>query len=442
MDLSRRSVLLLGAGVTVTSLAALAALADSEDTRPETVPDPLPETPPPTVEWTRPSGAGYVRYEDLEGSTLNARLNASQTRAVVTMPEGTFEQADFSQPTEAGPYGLVLWTGCAGIAGSGAGKTIVQLKPESSTKVGMVPEQSAGYAGPAAEGVTNPLKVLHAGETIPTPTGPRDVYLGGFTLAGTEQPTYTTVATPPDPQTGRGHNYNGIELYRAGKVVLDRLKVVGIPGSNGANPGETFSIMSGGGPQLDLTMTWVNVDGRRLGTGEPVGGSGIYHGGLTPKSSLTDVDVHHMGYGWGLAHYEVNGGTSVYTRVRSRHNVGAFNWERCSNHTFDLVQVDNLGSRATAGAATRHGKQPVFAVVDSDKGSVTINLRDVKVDDGTGRLVTPSALRPVLVVIHPDYWGSTQRQAAEDIHVFDAAGVEHPDWLVILPAYELDGRNM
>ena len=246
---------------------------------------------------------------------------------------------------------------------------------------------------------------------------------------------------PPDPQTGRPHNYHAIELYRAGKVVLEHLKVQGIPGSNGANPGETMSIMCGGGQWLDLTGQSIEIDGRHPVTGLAAGGSGIYHGGQTPSVTWTDIDIHHMGFGAGMTHYQVNGGTSVYTRVRSRHNaLTPFNWERCSNHTFELVGCDNLGNRGKATTGTAYAGQPIFAVIDSDLGSVTINLRDCKVDDGTGGLVTPSAKTPVLVVTHPDYWGSAQQQSATDIHVFDEVGIEHPEWLVSLPGYELDGK--
>lgn len=392
---------------------------------------------PPTPVWTRPTGAGVALYEDLPGSTLNARINAAKVRSLVSFGKGTFEQADFTQPVDARIYGLVLWDKCAGIAGSGEDATIVQLTPGSSTRLAKVPKQSTGkFSGPGAVGTTNPLKVLHAGET----TGPRDVYLGGFTLRATDQPVYATVDTPPDPQTGRPHNYNGIELYRAGKVTIEHVRVQGFPGSNGANPGETFSIMAGGST-LDLTATSLELDGRHPVSGKAIGGSGFYHGGQLAKSSLTDVDAHHMFYGWGLTHYMVTGGKSVYTRVRARNNMGAFNWERCSNHTFELVGCDNLGNRAIAKPTAGYGKQPIFAVVDSDQGSVTINLRDVKVDDGTGTLVTPSPQHPVLVVLHPNYWGTTQKQLARDIHVFDAAGVEHPDWLVTLTGYQVDGKG-
>ncbi len=71
---------------------------------------------------------------------------------------------------------------------------------------------------------------------------------------------------------------------------------------------------------------------------------------------------------------------------------------------------------------------------------MTVNFRDVQVDDGSGRLVPPSRDHPLLVVVHPTYWGSTQQQLPSDIHLFDASGRERPEAVVVLDGYELDGQ--
>ncbi len=118
MGLTRRGVLGLGAGVVAATALMVAADGGTTVDEPSWTPDPA-----------EPGDADRVPLRDLGGETLNDRLNAAVERAVVVVPAGVHEQADFDEPTSAGPYALVLWTTCAGIEGAGVDETFLQLTP-------------------------------------------------------------------------------------------------------------------------------------------------------------------------------------------------------------------------------------------------------------------------------------------------------------------------
>ena len=56
--------------------------------------------------------------------------------------------------------------------------------------------------------------------------------------------------------------------------------------------------------------------------------------------------------------------------------------------------------------------------------------------------MSPTAARPILIVIHSGYGGQAQQQQISDIHVFDASGVERPEWLVRLTGYQDRGGKL
>jgi hypothetical protein len=87
---------------------------------------------------TRPSGAGYVRYEDLyrSGDSLQAVVNKVTGNRVLTLPAGTFLLSNFRNGEHEGVrIGTDSASGCRGIAGSGR-DTIIRMRANVGTNLG------------------------------------------------------------------------------------------------------------------------------------------------------------------------------------------------------------------------------------------------------------------------------------------------------------------
>ena len=201
---------------------------------------------------TRPTGAGYVRYEDLyvPGDTVTEAMARLTVPAIITFPEGQFFDADFAAP---GDGCINIPKICRGIWGSGKGTlggstgTVFGIVPNSSTKAGLVPTQ--------AQGGTNAFQVLR----IVGSDGP--LSFGQFQVAGTDQ----------------GHNYHGFKIYNpGGDVDITDVLVTGWQGDNGAPPGETFGLeVHMTKRPFNHTLTRVEADGRRVIGGTRYGTVGI-----------------------------------------------------------------------------------------------------------------------------------------------------------------------
>lgn len=87
---------------------------------------------------SRPSGTGYVRYEDLyrAGDTFQAVVNKVTSNRVLTLPTGTFTLVNFKNGQHDGVrIGTGAAAGCRGIAGSGR-DTIIRVKANVGTNLG------------------------------------------------------------------------------------------------------------------------------------------------------------------------------------------------------------------------------------------------------------------------------------------------------------------
>jgi hypothetical protein len=231
--------------------------------------------PSPSPTGGRPTGPGYVRYEDLllSGETLAgadptkvmARLAQA---AVITFPEGEFIGHDFNN----GYFACIdIPKLCTGLWGSGPGTlggstgTIFSIAPGSSTKGGTTPG-----APTQTQGGTTQCTVLRQ------LSGSGGFILKNLQVRGTDQ----------------GHNFHGVEISNnAGAVLFDGIFVNGWQGDNGSPPGETFgsSIYNAGGGS---TITNCEADGRRVLGGTIFGAVG-FTVGRQYGSTWENVWSHH-----------------------------------------------------------------------------------------------------------------------------------------------------
>lgn len=185
-----------------------------------------PVDPPPTDNYPAavvPAGTAFVNYTDLAqpGDNFGVALARLTSPAIVNVPAGLYELVDFDPNT----HYSCLATNCLGIWGAGIDKTIIQMRPGSSTQVALVPVQSTK--------ASNPLTLMRLSKD--------HILSQGFTLSGTDQPI--------DPNTGKPHLYSGLLNYMnggnnsgpgVGSQLFD-VKITGIPGNNNSPPGETFA---------------------------------------------------------------------------------------------------------------------------------------------------------------------------------------------------------
>ena len=236
---SRRSLLLGGAALAATAGSVSASTASAEAV-------------------ARPTGADYIRYEDLHrtGDTVSQALARLRAPKIVTFPEGKFECRDFNSGYQAGISVPAL---CRGIVGSGRGTlggssgTVFTIKARSSTK-GYGAKDSSGHAYVPKQDNKTPCQLVvlkQLGQKAPS-------VWRHFQVAGTEQ----------------GHIFNGFQVYgTAGANTFEDLLITGWDGDAGAPPGETYGIaVSGPGAHR---LTGIEVDGRRTPGGPAYGAMGM-----------------------------------------------------------------------------------------------------------------------------------------------------------------------
>jgi hypothetical protein len=232
---------------------------------------------------TRPTGTGYVRYEDLyrAGDDLQTVINKVTGKRVLTFPEGVF-----AIPTNfryGYKDGVRLGTrsggpGCRGLAGSGR-NTIFRMASSNQPKT-----TSGG----------SPYMLIQACASSAEPV--LNAEFRNFQLQG----------------TNLGHEYNGLRLARASGIV-DNVYINGITGYDRVPPGETGSLCLYQSSSLRVSNT--EVDGRRAGV--RVSASPVlvnYSKGIT----FQDCYFHHsLAGGGGIAWYWSS--DSTVTRVRSEY---------------------------------------------------------------------------------------------------------------------------
>jgi len=218
----------------------------------------------------RPTGPGYVRYEDVyvSGDTLQQTIDRVTGNRVLTFPEGEFTFSDFAQGYFEGiRIAHPDWgNGCRGLAGSGPG-TVFKMVPNSSTK------QTEGNKTTGTNACT--LITATALETDIR----SDIEFRNFSLIGTEQ----------------GHYYNGLKVAYCEDAIIDNLYLKGAaPGWAGVPPGETFGISVFRSPRT--TLSNCEIDGRHPDTNEPICAS-PFGWNSTTDAIVNNVYCHDSGWG-------------------------------------------------------------------------------------------------------------------------------------------------
>lgn len=212
----------------------------------------------------RPTGANYVRYEDLyvSGDSLQMTLNRVTGNRVITFPKGRFVlPADFpSGYLEGVRIGHADWApGCRGIVGSGRETVFVMESAPTRTRL---------TSGDNSYALIN---------VQPKGTDPRiSVEMRNFTIEG------TALGANGDL------DYNGLRLQNVVNSVVENVYVKGITGSMPIPPGESGAFVTLN--CTGITYRRCEVDGRRNGT--PVSATGW----LMNKSqdiTLEDCWGHH-----------------------------------------------------------------------------------------------------------------------------------------------------
>jgi hypothetical protein len=211
-----------------------------------------------------------------------------------------------------------------GINGAGIDKTVIEMKPHTSTRSGLVP---------TARGTTNQLSLLQAGGSP---------HLSNFTLRGTEQ----------------GHLYNGLRIGQASDARISNVKVTSVPGNDHMPPGETFGINDW--RTTGSVYTGVEVDGGGVGAAG-------FGANSTRDITIRNSYFHDNPHSIGATFWQTNGIT--LEDVRSTNNRGGLNFERVSGSVRIVRPV--LGGNSDSDLS-----------FGSDQASAKVTIIDPKTTSG------------------------------------------------------------
>jgi len=231
----------------------------------------------------RPTGPGYVRYEDLKaaapaGATLQQVINTVTDQKIITFPLGVFETTDTWGKGTSRPAPLVVPATCGGFIGSGTGglgslgtdATVFRLKPLTCTS--------------ASEG----------GSWFQANSNCKDLVFKNFQVQGTDQGKQTAASNPGRGLDGTSPKvFTNLNIYHPdGTVLIEDVLSTGWYGNNGAPPGETFGVQVYMDTDNLVTMRRVEADGRREVGGPSYGAVGITLGDTT-HALVEDCYAHH-----------------------------------------------------------------------------------------------------------------------------------------------------
>lgn len=162
--------------------------------------------------------------------------------------------------------------------GQGVGKTILEMKPGSSTKGALVPGNGNNQGGLANP--TNPFYLFRLSGV--------GASLSNLSIRGTDQ----------------GHLYNGVMLNSVADGSVRNVKISAIPGNSSANPGETFSLnlLHNSGT---TTIRNVEIDGAG------VAAAALATNSATGTTNIDGLRTHDLAYSAGIATWQQRGVLNV-----------------------------------------------------------------------------------------------------------------------------------
>lgn len=257
----------------------------------------------------RPSGSGYVRYEDLyrPGDNLRSVVAKVPAAKVLTLPSGEFLVPDFDDP-KGSHEGLHFPTSIAGLVGSGQ-DTVIRVARNGATR---------DYDPPVG---TAPMNVHFAGTQFRVSKVP-GFKLGNLTVGSYEQGNrffggFTLVSCPD------------AEVFNVWFKAANR-------GYSNSPPGETFGLNVYKSDRV--TLRDCDIDGRE-------------ERGYRVSSS---------GFGWnGSANNDRSGFVSNAKVLRTRVHHGSAGmptfWKTSGIYTEDLISYSyGTGSGGKSGSALNH----------------------------------------------------------------------------------------
>lgn len=299
----------------------------------------------------RPSGASYVRYEDLyrSGDNLQRVIEKVTGNRILTLPNGSFSIADFRHGYYAGfAIGSGAAAGCRGLAGSGRG-TVLQVQANTASR--RVSSESCG----------SQLSISNKQWAV----------LSNFTLKG-------------GPQNGM--NYDGIKVSGCPDARLTWLYLKG--GSRGYSqrpPGESFGInvlRSDRVKVLDSEIDGRDDSGTRV-TSSPIGWN------YGRDAAVIRTYAHH-GVAGMLTFFDT---TNVYTEdyqafstgsgagTKSGHGINHEQSQGLIRHIRPKLYVNGVYSRV-AGSTGSNSMHFMFANTKQDVPD--IEIIDPEFDKGPG----------------------------------------------------------
>lgn len=252
------------------------------------------------------------------GDTFTVALSRLTSPTIVDLEGTTQFGNDFAQGDTS-----MLYSG--NIIGYTNGT--IEMTPSSSTHASTVNAQVAANSGTVQETIIR----LGRGSSQAT-----TAYMGANIQATTQ-----------------GHIYNGLKIYYCTDAVVENLSIIGIPGSSGAPPGETFALNNY--RSTNTTVRNVIVDGR----GVMAAGMGSNYCQTILVQNSTFANSSH---GAGITHYLSADPTYENVTLDGNHLYG-INCEKVTG----TVTVSNCTFKNTGVA---------HMCVDTDGASAVVNIYD------------------------------------------------------------------
>lgn len=265
----------------------------------------------------RPVASQTVAYDALQGQTFKSRAAKAEGR-VISLGRGRLRLRNFKR-ADGSLNGGVLGGTTGGLVGAGASRSTVALVAHSSTHKSDVPHTSSR---------TNQMSILRA-------TGSARL-LRGFLVRATVQ----------------GHIYNGLRVDRVQGLRASHIKVVGVPGNEHQQPGETFGIND----FRTVGSRWSHI----VVDGHGVGASGF---GVNTSKNITicAATARNNAAAMGFAFWQSNG-IRLVDCVATDNGFSGFNFERTSG-TVTMIRPVAHGNRYDMRIASDRSSAK-FRIVD------------------------------------------------------------------------------